>query len=187
MSKSKVIVVKDTPVSIIEVNSQDYISLTDRVRNMPNGLSLIEKWLRNKNSIEFIGIWERINNPNFNSPEFEGIMKEAGLNRFALSVKRWIATTNAIGLVAKTGRFNSGTYAHKDIAFEFGSRMAESKPWYLRQYARRSHPGAAGSAHQPRKHQCCFCAAGAATGRPPEKAQRNCDLPNEIPVINSYH
>lgn len=87
MPKTKTIIVKSSPITIIEVDNQDYISLTDMVKNMEDGLSLIEKWLRNKNTIEFIGIWEQLNNPNFNSLEFEGIMLEAGLNRFFLSVK----------------------------------------------------------------------------------------------------
>ena len=90
------------------------------VRDIENGLVLIEKWLRNKNTIEFLGIWEEIYNPNFNSPEFEGIKNQAGLNRFALSVKQWVQKTNSIGIVAKAGRYG-GTYAHKDIAFEFAS------------------------------------------------------------------
>ncbi len=137
MPNNKVIVVKETPVTIIEVNQQDYISLTDMVRNMERGSVLVEKWLRNKNTIEFIGIWERINNPDFNSLEFGGIMQEAGLNRFTLSVKKWIERTNAIGLVAKTGRFNSGTYAHKDIAFEFGSWLsAEFKLYLIKEFQR---------------------------------------------------
>ncbi len=93
------------------------------VKGFEDGLSLIEKWLRNKNTIEFIGIWERINNPDFNSPEFEGIKNEAGLNRFTLSVKKRIQKTNAVGIIAKTGRYD-GTFAHKYIAFEFGSRLS---------------------------------------------------------------
>jgi len=137
MSKNKIIVVKETPISVIEVNHQDYISLTDMVRNMPEGPALIEKWLRNKNTLEFIGIWEKINNPDFKTPEFGGFMEEAGLNRFMLSVKRWSEATNAIGLVAKSGRFNSGTYAHKDIAFEFGSWLsAEFKLYLIREFQR---------------------------------------------------
>jgi hypothetical protein len=101
------------------------------VRGFEDGLYLIEKWLRNKNTIEFIGIWEKINNPNFNSPEFGGIMKEAGLNRFTISAKKWIEKTNGIGLIAKTGRFGGGTFAHKDIAFEFGSWLSPEFKLYL--------------------------------------------------------
>jgi hypothetical protein len=100
------------------------------VRNIENGLVLIEKWLRNKNTIEFLGIWEEIYNINFNSPEFEGIKNEAGLNRFSLSVKMWINKTNAIGIVAKAGRYG-GTYAHKDIAFEFASWISPKFKLYL--------------------------------------------------------
>ena len=84
------IVVNETEITIIEIDEKDYISLTDMVRNIENGLALIEKWLRNKNTIEFLGIWEEIYNQNFNSPEFEGIKSSAGLNRFILSVKQWI-------------------------------------------------------------------------------------------------
>ena len=121
------IIVQEQIITIIE---DDYISLTDMVRNIENGLVLIEKWLRNKNTIEFLGIWEEIYNTNFNSPEFEGIKNEAGLNRFSLSVKMWINKTNAIGIVAKAGRYG-GTYAHKDIAFEFASWISPKFKLYL--------------------------------------------------------
>ncbi|MCD4774074.1 MAG: KilA-N domain-containing protein, partial [Bacteroidales bacterium] len=118
--KNKKIDVQGSEITIISTKEQDYISLTDMVRDIDNGLVLIEKWLRNKNTIEFLGIWEEIYNPNFNSPEFEGIKNQAGLNRFALSVKQWVQKTNSIGIIAKAGRYG-GTYAHKDIAFEFAS------------------------------------------------------------------
>ena len=88
--KNKKIDVQGSEITIISTKEQDYISLTDMVRDIDNGLVLIEKWLRNKNTIEFLGIWEEIYNPNFNSPEFEGIKNQAGLNRFALSVKQWL-------------------------------------------------------------------------------------------------
>ena len=100
----------------ISILKDDYISLTDMVKNIENGLVLIEKWLRNKNTIEFLGIWEEIYNVDFNSPEFEGIKNEAGLNRFSLSVKMWINKTNAIGIVAKAGRYG-GTYATKSSGY----------------------------------------------------------------------
>ncbi|MCF8297495.1 MAG: KilA-N domain-containing protein [Saprospiraceae bacterium] len=118
--KNKTITVEGSEINVLATNEQDYISLTDMVRDIDNGLVLIEKWLRNKNTIEFLGIWEEIYNPIFNSPEFGGIKNQAGLNRFALSVKQWIEKTNAIGIIAKAGRYG-GTYAHKDIAFEFAS------------------------------------------------------------------
>ena len=82
------IVVEDIEIAVISHEEKDYISLTDMVRNIENGLALIEKWMRNKNTIEFLGIWEQMYNPDFNSPEFEGIKNEAGLNRFILSVKQ---------------------------------------------------------------------------------------------------
>lgn len=131
MTLKKIIIVKDNPISIIQHEHQDYISLSDMARGFEDRLSLIEKWLRNKNTVEFLGIWEKINNPHFNSPEFGGIMLEAGLNRFTLSVKKWVEKTNGIGLVAKSGRYNSGTFAHKDIAFEFGSWLSPEFKLYL--------------------------------------------------------
>lgn len=124
------ITVQSTEVTVITYNDADYISLTDMVRNIENGLALIEKWLRNKNTIEFLGIWEEMYNPNFNSPEFEGIKNEAGLNRFILSVKQWTEKTNSMGLIAKAGRYG-GTYAHKDIAFEFASWVSPQFKLYL--------------------------------------------------------
>jgi len=119
-----------TEISYYQLNEHDYISLTDMVRNIENGLALIEKWLRNKNTIEFLGIWEEIYNPDFNSPEFEGIKNQAGLNRFVLSVKQWVEKTNSKGIMAKAGRYG-GTYAHKDIAFEFASWISPQFKLYL--------------------------------------------------------
>ena len=122
--------VEGSEISIIAIDNRDYISLTDMVRNVENGVTLIEKWLRNKNTIEFLGIWEEIYNENFNSTEFEGIKNEAGFNRFILSVKQWVNKTNSIGIVAKAGRYG-GTYAHKDIAFEFASWVSPYFKLYL--------------------------------------------------------
>ena len=122
--------VEGSEISIIAIDNRDYISLTDMVRNVENGVALIEKWLRNKNTIEFLGIWEEMYNANFNSTEFEGIKNEAGFNRFILSVKQWVNKTNSIGIIAKPGRYG-GTYAHKDIAFEFASWVSPSFKLYL--------------------------------------------------------
>lgn len=122
--------VNGTQVTVVNIESNDYISLTDMVRDIENGLALIEKWLRNKNTIEFLGIWEEIYNPDFNSTEFEGIKNEAGLNRFVLSVKQWVEKTNSKGIIAKAGRYG-GTYAHKDIAFEFASWVSPHFKLYL--------------------------------------------------------
>ena len=124
------ITVNGTDVTIISIDDKDYISLTDMVRSIENGLSLIEKWLRNKNTIEFLGIWEEMYNPDFNSTEFEGIKNDAGLNRFILSVKQWTEKTNSKGLIAKAGRYG-GTFAHKDIAFEFASWVSPLFKLYL--------------------------------------------------------
>jgi len=130
VKKKQKIDVQGTEITVLNKNEQDYISLTDMVRGIENGLVLIEKWLRNKNTIEFLGIWEEIYNPAFNSPEFEGIKNQAGLNRFALSVKQWVQKTNSVGIVAKAGRYG-GTYAHKDIAFEFATWISPKFKIYL--------------------------------------------------------
>ncbi len=130
MKRNSKISVEGNEISIFTKDEQDYISLTDMVREMENGPALIEKWLRNKNTIEFIGIWEQIYNPGFNSPEFEGIKNQAGLNRFILSVKQWVEKTGSIGIIAKAGRYG-GTYAHKDIAFEFASWISPKFKLYL--------------------------------------------------------
>lgn len=122
--------VLNNEIAVCSHNEEDYISLTDMVKNMENGLALIEKWLRNKNTIEFLGIWEEMYNPDFNSPEFEGIKNQAGLNRFVLSVKQWTEKTNSKGVIAKAGRYG-GTFAHKDIAFEFASWISPQFKLYL--------------------------------------------------------
>lgn len=131
MTIKKTIIVKGAEITILQKGKDDFISLTDMTKGFEDGLVLIEKWLRNKNTIEFIGIWEQLNNPDFNSPEFEGIKNEAGLNRFTLSVKKWIEKTAAIGMMAKTGRYGGGTFAHRDIAFEFGSWLSPEFKLYL--------------------------------------------------------
>ena len=100
------------------------------VRKIDNGPALIEKWLRNKNTIEFLGIWEEMYNADFNAAAYEEIMLEAGLNRFIMSVKQWVSRTNSKGIVAKAGRYG-GTYAYKDIAFEFASWVSPQFKLYL--------------------------------------------------------
>ena len=130
MSKKSKINVQGTAITILNQNENDYISLTDMVKNFDGGSSLIENWLKNKDTILFLGVWEQINNPNFNSPEFEGIKNEAGRNSFYLSAKKWIESTNAKGIIASAGRYG-GTFAHKDIAFEFGSWLSPEFKLYL--------------------------------------------------------
>lgn len=128
--------VDGTEIALRQIREEDYFSLTDMVRNLEHGSRIIENWLRNKNTIEFLGVWERLYNPDFNSLEFEGIMREAGVSRFFISAKQWIEKTGAIGILAKTGRYG-GTYAHSDIAFEFGAAISpEFKLLLIREFQR---------------------------------------------------
>lgn len=125
------ITVKDTTVTIISVNENDYISLTDIARyKSDDPTAVIGNWLRNRNTIEYLGVWESLYNPNFKLLEFEGFKKEAGLNAFTLSPTKWINTTSAIGILSKAGRYG-GTYAHKDIAFKFASWISVEFELYV--------------------------------------------------------
>jgi hypothetical protein len=119
MAKIKI---KDTEIAVVTRNEADFICITDiaRCKNRDRTDDLIRNWLRNRNTIEFLGIWEQLNNPAFIPVEFDGFRKQAGLNSFTLTPRQWIERTGAIGLVSKPGRYG-GTYAHKDIAFEFAS------------------------------------------------------------------
>jgi len=130
MAKNRVINVKGTEIKIIQLQNSDYISMTDMVSSFGDE-SIITNWLRNRNTIEFLGIWEQIYNPDFKPLEFEGFKKQAGLNSFWISPKKWIETTNAIGLHSKSGRYGGGTFAHRDIAFEFGSWLSSEFKLYL--------------------------------------------------------
>ena len=105
-------------ISYIRIDDEDYISITDMLKSK-DGDFFVSDWLRNRNTVEFLGIWEEIHNPNFNYGEFAIIKSQAGLNNYKISVKEWTTKTNAIGIISKAGRYG-GTYAHKDIAFEFG-------------------------------------------------------------------
>ena len=130
MSKTNKIIVKETSITVISENSIDYISLTDMTNGMKEGSGLIGKWITNKNTIEYLAIWEKINNPHFNYPEFGVIEKESGVNRFIMSVGQWIERTKATGLLVKAGRYG-GTYAHKDIAFHFAMWLSPEFQIYL--------------------------------------------------------
>jgi len=132
MSKPKkvTIEVQGTEIAVLTKEYGDFISLTDMVRNFEGGGALIEQWLKNKDTVLFLGVWERIHNPDFNSLEFEGIRNEAGRNSFFLSAKTWIDRTRAKGLSATAGRYG-GTFAHRDIAFEFGSWLSPEFKLYL--------------------------------------------------------
>jgi hypothetical protein len=124
--------VKGTEVKVSKNLDQDYISLTDIARHKDPDRTdyIIQNWLRNRNTIEFLGIWGKVNNPDFNPIEFQGFRSQAGLNSFVLTSKQWITKTGAIGLIAKAGRYG-GTFAHKDIAFEFASWISVEFKLYL--------------------------------------------------------
>ena len=130
MATDKSLVVQGVEVHLTTRGEEDYISLTDMTSKFEGGSTLIESWLRNKDTVEFLGVWERLNNPSFNSPGFEGIRNRAGLNRFTLSIRQWNAETNGIGVMARAGRYG-GTFAHRDIAFEFGSWLSPEFKLYL--------------------------------------------------------
>ena len=129
-SEPTTIEVQGTTITIVSHEQNDYISLTDMVRNFNGGGALTEQWLKHKDAVLFLGVWERINNPAFNSLEFEGIKSEAGRNSFYLSARKWVETTGGKGLIASAGRYG-GTYAHRDIAFEFGSWLSPEFKLYL--------------------------------------------------------
>ncbi|MFV5696920.1 KilA-N domain-containing protein [Flavobacterium sp. ZT3R17] len=122
--------VQGTEIIIISQNENDFISLTN-MANKFGGDDLIYSWMRNRNTLEFLGIWEQLHNPIFKGGEFETFKKEAGLNTFHLTPKKWIEATNAIGIQSKAGRYGGGTYAHKDLAFEFGSWLSPEFKLYL--------------------------------------------------------
>ncbi len=134
MAKSKTLNVKGAEISIIRQNDSDYISLTDMLK-AKDGKFFISDWLRNRNTVEFLGIWESVYNPGFNYGEFAIIKSQSGLNNYKISVKDWQEKTNAIGLKATAG--SGGTYAHPDIAFEFGMWVsAEFKIYLIKEFKR---------------------------------------------------
>ena len=137
-SKSNImakITVQGMEVSITKLNEEDYICLTDMMK-AKDGEFFFHNWLRNRNTIEFLGIWEKVHNKNFNYVEFDRIKSVAGLNSFRISAKEWITSTNAVGLISKAGRYG-GTYAHKDIAFEFAMWISpEFKVYLIKDYER---------------------------------------------------
>jgi len=130
MVKSNKIVVKETSITVIVENNIDYICLTDMTSGFKEGSGLIGKWITNKNTLEYLGIWEKINNSDFNYPEFGVIEQEAGVNRFIMSIGQWIERTHAKGMIVKPGRYG-GTYAHKDIAFHFAMWLSPEFQIYL--------------------------------------------------------
>ena len=135
MIKNKKISVLGNEISVVKKGNDDFISLTDMLK-AKDGDFFISDWLRNRNTVEFLGIWESVNNPDFNYGEFSIIKSQAGLNNYKISVKEWENKTNAIGLKATAGRYG-GTYAHIDIAFEFGMWIsAEFKVYLIKEFKR---------------------------------------------------
>ena len=130
--------VKNIQIVLFQQNRADYISLTDiaKYKDKERSDYIIQNWMRNYATVEFLGLWEKINNKKFNSIEFDGFKSKAGSNSFSLTPKRWVETTNATGVISKTGRYG-GTYAHKDIAFEFASWIsAEFKLYLIKEFQR---------------------------------------------------
>ena len=132
MTKVQEIKVKDTTIRTLKVGETDYICITDiaRQKNQLEPKDVVKNWMRLKNTIEYLGMWEMLNNPNFKGVEFDPLLREAGSNAFTLSPARWIELTNAVGLITKTGR-NGGTYAQRDIAFKFASWVSVEFELYL--------------------------------------------------------
>ena len=138
MAKANKIEVEGSVISVVKNQNEDYVSLTDmaKFKNAESTGLVISHWLSTRFAIDFLGIWEQINNPSFNVTEFSNIRFNAGSNGYVLSVKQWIERTNAIGIISSAGRYG-GTYAHKDIAFEFGSWLSPEFKYYLiREYQR---------------------------------------------------
>jgi hypothetical protein len=131
MAKNRKMEVQGTEITLVDNQEQDFISLTDIAKYKTDDTSgVIGNWMRNRNTIEFLGIWESLYNPNFKPLEFEGFKKQAGLNAFTLSPQKWVTTTDAIGFIVKSGRYG-GTYAHKDIAFKFASWISVEFELYI--------------------------------------------------------
>ena len=133
------IIVKDKEITIVQINEDDYISLTDiaKIKNDEDTNMVIASWIRRVDTIEFLKLWELINNENFKPTDFEGFKSKPGQNAFTISPKKWIELTNAIGLKVKSGRYNGGTFAHKDIALEFASWIsAEVKLYIIKEFQR---------------------------------------------------
>ena len=137
-AKKSTIEVQGSSVTVLTQNQQDSICLTDiaKFKNPDHPDDVIRNWLRNRNTVEFLGLWERLNNPRFNPVEFDGIRLQTGLNSFVLTPKQWLEKTRAVGITSSAGRYG-GTYAHKDIAFEFASWVSvEFKLYLIKEFQR---------------------------------------------------
>jgi hypothetical protein len=125
--------VKGTEIGLLAKGGVDYISLTDIAKygDADTADKIIQNWMRSRSAIEYLGLWEKVNNLDFKSLEFEGFKTKAGLNSFVLTPQKWIKATGAIGLISKSGRYGGGTFAHRDIAFEFASWLSPEFKLYL--------------------------------------------------------
>lgn len=130
MNKNRELLVKNSSIAVFTQNEIDYINLTDMTASFREGSGLIRKWITNKNTLEYLSVWEKINNSDFYYPEFGVIEQEAGTNRFIMSVGLWIERTKAVGMIVKAGRYG-GTFAHKDIAFHFAMWLSPEFQIYL--------------------------------------------------------
>lgn len=159
--------VKDTEISLYHTGTiDDYICITDiaKYKDERNPRFIIQNWMRNRNTVEYLGVWESLYNPNFNRVEFEAFRNQAGLNSFVLTPQKWIENTNAIGIISKAGRYG-GTYAQKDIAFEFAawknsSTMEKRKSGQEGEYARLCQYGSVSVSAKFRKPKCCLYFTG---------------------------
>ena len=130
MRKDRKITVQGNEVAIREVSGEDYISLTDMAKAFGDD-QLIYSWMRNRNTLEFLGIWEQLNNPDFKGIEFDTFRSQAGLNSFTMTPRKWIEATGAIGILSRAGRYGGGTFAHRDLAFEFGTWLSPEFKLYV--------------------------------------------------------
>ncbi|MBI1227759.1 MAG: KilA-N domain-containing protein [Bacteroidetes bacterium] len=124
------VTVEGADIHVIELNDSEFISLTDIVKKYDDD-QILYRWMRSRNTLEFLGVWEQVYNPDFNTTEFDRFRFESGLNTFSMSPKKWIDGTNAIGIISKSGRYGGGTYAHKDIALEFCSWISPVFRFYM--------------------------------------------------------
>ena len=139
VEKNTLIKVEGIGIGIKEIDLQKYVCLTDiaKKKNAEEPRFVVINWLRNRNTVEFLGVWEKIHNPNFNRVGFDTVRSNAGLNSFTISPSKWIDETNAIGIISKSGRYDSGTYAHEDIALEFASWISpEFKLYFIKEFRR---------------------------------------------------
>ncbi len=146
--KKSTISVQGAAITIVSLRDNDYISLTDMAKKF-GGEDFIYSWMRNRNTLEFLGIWEQLHNPDFKGVEFDTFKKQAGLNSFRLTPRKWVEATQAIGIQSRAGRYGGGTFAHKDLAFEFGTQFHRHFLFSLQNV----HNGSTLKSRTSRRHQ----------------------------------